>query len=584
MFQKYKDCKPVKNSIEKTRDYNIFFHTHTVTGIVISVGLYVIFLCGAFALFIRNIDNWEVNGVIRDHSSVIDYEKGLDIIEAMGYNMHGRNFFISNSEGPTFFYAPPLTDATLVKSILGILPDSVADGVISLEFDSKTFEKIEEHDEKEHAHLGEFIYGLHYFKPIPVIGQYLSGLVSLFFFFAILTGLIIHWKKIVRNFFTFRIKSSLKNLWTDAHAALGVIGLPFQLMYAITGAIFGMTILIFFPYGFFLYDMDQQTMMEDMYPSIQLKNFKSHGYSGERGNINSLISLSVNSVPEENRKGFQVYVKQYKDYNAHVGIFYITPPLSKNFMSSFESVYRLKDEQLVSEIKYGNTGSYSMGVIEFIHKLHFANYGNYLVKLVYFFTSLLTCFMIISGLMIWIKAREKKAFEKDKKINERIGRFSIGACVGLFPSLALLFVLVKVMPAEMANGFLVVTYIFAAFWGAYIIYSMWIKDYWKMTRHSFWIAGALGILIPVFNGLQSDLWLWELLKKGLIDSFFIDFSWLIMGIISMLIAYYVKPKAHPGKLVKTNSSATKNVSAHPEKSMNPEVLKPGPVVAINNKK
>ena len=574
----------MKSSAEKNRDHNIFFNAHTVTGIIISIGLYVIFLCGAFSLFMHNIDNWEINGVIKDHSAVIDYEKGLNTIEAMGYNMHGRNFFISNSEGPAFFLAPPLTDSTLVKSTMGILPDSVANGIISVELDSKTFQKTEGHGEEEHAHLGEFIYGLHYFKPIPVIGQYLSGLVALFFFFAILTGLVVHWKKIIQNFFTFRIKSSLKNLWTDAHTALGVIGLPFQFMYAITGAIFGMTLLIFIPYQLVVYDMDQQTMMEDLYPSIQVKNFESQGYSGVQGNINGLVNRSVKSVPEENRQGFQVYVKQYKDQNAHVGILYVTPPWSKSFMSHFESVYRLKDEQLVSEIKYGNVGSYSMGVVEFVHKLHFANYGNYLVKLVYFFTSLLTCFMIISGLMIWIKAREKKAYEKDKKINERIGRFSIGACVGLFPSLALLFVLVKVMPAEMTNRFPVITYIFAAFWVAYIIYSMWIKDYSKMTKHSFWVAGVLGILIPFFNGLQSDLWLWESLKKGWIDSFFIDFSWLIMGPISMFIAYFIKPKAHPGKPVKTSSSPSENVSFDPEKSIHPKVLEPGAVVAMNTKK
>ena len=111
-----------------------------------------------------------------------------------------------------------------------------------------------------------------------------------------------------------------------------------------------------------------------------------------------------------------------------------------------------------------------------------------------------------------------------------------------------------------------------------------IKDYSKMTKHSFWVAGVLGILIPFFNGLQSDLWLWESLKKGWIDSFFIDFSWLIMGIISMFIAYFIKPKAHPGKLVKTNSSPAKNVSFNPEKSIHPKVLEPGAVVAMNTKK
>lgn len=73
--------------------------------------------------------------------------------------------------------------------------------------------------------------------PYPY-GYYLSGFVAFFFLFAILTGIIVHWKKIVSNFYLFRPMAKLKTLWTDAHTALGVIGFPFQFVYAVTGAFF----------------------------------------------------------------------------------------------------------------------------------------------------------------------------------------------------------------------------------------------------------------------------------------------------------------------------------------------------------
>ena len=41
------------------RNYNVFFNTHTVSGIVISIALYVIFFAGAFALFKGEIQIWE---------------------------------------------------------------------------------------------------------------------------------------------------------------------------------------------------------------------------------------------------------------------------------------------------------------------------------------------------------------------------------------------------------------------------------------------------------------------------------------------------------------------------------------------
>jgi len=40
------------------RLYNILFHTHTVSGIVISFALFVIFYAGAFSLFRDELYRW----------------------------------------------------------------------------------------------------------------------------------------------------------------------------------------------------------------------------------------------------------------------------------------------------------------------------------------------------------------------------------------------------------------------------------------------------------------------------------------------------------------------------------------------
>ncbi|HAI43900.1 MAG TPA: hypothetical protein DCM40_40295, partial [Maribacter sp.] len=84
--------------------------------------------------------------------------------------------------------------------------------------------------------LGEFLYRLHFFAQLPhPFGYYLSGFVAFFFLFALLTGIIVHWDKIISNFYVFRPMTKLKTVWTDAHTALGVIGFPFQFVYAVTG-------------------------------------------------------------------------------------------------------------------------------------------------------------------------------------------------------------------------------------------------------------------------------------------------------------------------------------------------------------
>ncbi|WP_369450345.1 PepSY domain-containing protein [Algibacter lectus] len=62
----------------------------------------------------------------------------------------------------------------------------------------------------------------------------------------------------------FRPLKKLKTLWTDAHTALGMIGLPFQFVYAVTGAYFMIKLLIVAPNVMVLYDGDQAKLYEDL--------------------------------------------------------------------------------------------------------------------------------------------------------------------------------------------------------------------------------------------------------------------------------------------------------------------------------
>ena len=49
----------------KNRTYNILFHTHTISGIIISALLYIIFFAGSFSFFRDEIVNWERNDVVK---------------------------------------------------------------------------------------------------------------------------------------------------------------------------------------------------------------------------------------------------------------------------------------------------------------------------------------------------------------------------------------------------------------------------------------------------------------------------------------------------------------------------------------
>jgi hypothetical protein len=103
-----------------------------------------------------------------------------------------------------------------------------------------------------------------------------------------------------------------------------------------------------------------------------------------------------------------------------------------------------------------------------------------------------------------------------------------------------MFLLTKTFPTEIEYRFEWISWIFLAFWIGYTTYSFMIKDNFKINRNSLLIAGSIGILIPVSNGLHSGLWFWKSLSQGYPNSFFVDISWLFCGGLTLIIAWKLR--------------------------------------------
>ena len=525
------------------RNYNVFFNTHTVSGIVISIGLFICFFAGAFALFLHNINHWEKNKKEETYRTDIDYERVLSIVEDEGYHLDGRNLFINfrNDLEPHIqvrAQALKMEKDSLSSTNYGKF-DSVAMSRIFLKIDPDSYQITSKKIKPGIQNLGTFLYRLHYFQPIiPVYGIYIAGFVSLFFLFAILTGIIIHWKKILTNFFTFRLKATIKNMWTDAHTALGVIGLPFQFMYAVTGALYGLSLLILFPSVLILFDGDREKLIGYVSPAYKPheKHNKELRY---RANVNELVNKTIEKTGDKKIKYVSVNLSNYQDQNAHL-IVDMRLDEKKDFFGNAYATYRLSDGVLVDEKKL-DENTYLNSVLGLMGKLHFAQFGGYFIKAVYFILALITCFVILSGVMIWLTAREKKMYEHRKKFNRNVGAIYLGASLGLYPAVALFFCLTKMLPLNVDDRFSTMTTIFFGFWLAYIVYAFFIKSTFKINKHAMVLAGVMGLLIPVLNGLQSGLWFWKSLSMGYTDSFFVDVAWLVMGIVTLLSAKNFRP-------------------------------------------
>lgn len=523
------------------RAYNSFFNIHTVTGITITVGLFVIFFAGAFTIFRDEINLWHYNRSEHRSRMDIDYERIIEDVEKKGHQLHGRDLNIRyRSKGDYIRFIANALEKPKDSTTVAQQADAPGNGKrVVLRFDPESYtQNTDKNAEKEF--LGTFIYELHFFSHLPIIGTYLAGFIAFFFALATISGIVVHWKKIVPNFFSFRIKGSLKNLWTDAHVALGVLGLPFQLLYAVTGAYFCTVLwLFYFPTFFVRFEGNSGQFIDAIVPQTTFNEFPPPDPWDTPPSINTLIGDATKQLDPETLDFFSVDIKNYNeiDCGIHIGMGFNR---KEQFVQNAIKVIRFADGKVLQNQEVGED-DYVTVVGSAMRNLHYVSYGGYFMRVVYFIMALITCFVIISGVMIWLTARDNKKYETKTRFNRNIGAIFMGACMGLYPAMALLFCLVKIFPSETKAQFGILANVFFLFWLAFSVSAFFIKSTYKINRYALISGGIIGMAVPVLNGMQSGIWFWNALAMDYVASFFVDVCWLMAGGASLVIGYKVRP-------------------------------------------
>lgn len=537
------------------RIYNVFFHTHTVSGLVISVALFVIFFAGSISFFRDEIINWERQQPIADNTQMdIDFDLALDSIAAR-HNLYGRDITIRqiHEERRVMVAITPSKDTAAVEE---------AQNRAFFYQDPTTQESFTYFEDFT---LGEFIYRLHFFAQIPYpYGYLLSGFVAFFFLFAIVTGVLVHWKKIISNFYLFRPWAKLKTLWTDAHTALGLIGLPFQFVYALTGAvlIIGTSIMLSSASSF-LYNGDSAKLTEDLSSDVAVYPFANQPDS---------VDFSINEmVKQAEQKWESVYaskvvVQNYGDANMHIAVD-VKPTDDEQFAGLGQLAFKASTGEVVFERNpYGET-SYVAGVQDFLIKLHYGNFGGYPLKIIYFIFGIITCFVIISGVLIWVEARDKKSNTPFKrKANQWVASIFLAVSLTMYPVTALSFSVIKIFKeVNDPTPHLLIFKVFFLSWLALSILFSIKRDNYFTNKWTLLLGSLLGFLVPVANGIETGNWFWKTFNPEQLQLFVVDVFWLITSGITLIIFLKIKPRMEETKVVSSSAGNSKYPAKRPAK-------------------
>ncbi|MGO1597098.1 MAG: PepSY-associated TM helix domain-containing protein [Sphingobacterium sp.] len=508
------------------RAYNILFHTHTVSGIVISVVLFIIFFAGAISLYKQEIYQWEDPTARIAVIDNIDFERMIVRLDSIKTGV---------KEADEIRVVLP-TDKRPIYTIYAPVPEGSGNEFATFVYNPHT-DRVTELFQGDGTTTGDTLYHLHFLDQVPwYIGRYIAGFVSLFFAFAVVAGMLIHWKNIISKFYAFSFKQAKKQFWTNAHTVFGIIGLPFQLMYAITGAFYMLSVFILAPAVVVLFKGDQEKLVTMLFPT---EAFHEHESGAQAG-----VHMPIGKGLQQIRQDYPGYRNSYLEIinpgreGAALGTDLMD---EKTFNQDGIVVLDLHSGNYKLEIKPGEK-NYTQSLLWGINKVHFATFGGWMLKALYFLLSIFSCFVIISGVLMWKEARNKPAYsDRQRRFHHRVTMVYLAICFSLFPATALLFIAEQLVPSGAGHAGLVNSLFFLS-WLLFSTIGYLQKTEKHITIYCLILGGVLACAVPLANGFSTGDWFWNTATKNPYV-FMTDIAWLITGIVTLTLACLMKKKS-----------------------------------------
>ncbi|MEM9991309.1 MAG: PepSY-associated TM helix domain-containing protein, partial [Bacteroidota bacterium] len=199
---------------------------------------------------------------------------------------------------------------------------------------------------------------------------------------------------------------------------------------------------------------------------------------------------------------------------------------------------------------------------------HFASFGGLFMKIVYFILSMITCFMLLAGVLLWQAARNNNKYTpKQRQFHHRVTKVYLAICLSLFPATALLFIANKLIGIEMEGRAFYVNSIFFGSWFLLTLIGWRWNDFKQLNRNYLIIGGVASLSIPLANGIVTNDWIWTSFTEEDWYVFSVDITWLFTGATAFLI-WWLSSKANTGrkKQPKVQESTVAKTNSEPRKS------------------
>lgn len=459
----------------KSSTLRTFIAVHTWVGLVAGFCLFIAFYAGAVTLFHSELHAWQTPLPQSTPSTATVQPQAL-VDAVLAAHAEAAKMFALHM--PTT-YEPELT---------------LTVGERHFRLDGAG--KLEEFEER--SHLMDFIYRLHYSAGLPdQFGLYTLGLVCVLYGLALVSGVVIYAPGFFKDLFALRIARNLKRMWRDAHNAIGILSLPFHIMYAWSSAVLALGIILLAPFQYMVFDGKLLKLVgADINAAAPPK---AAGVAAPLLPVAQVMAAIGRAAPEMEVK--RIFYRDAGDANAQVQAY---GDARHGTVAANAAVVLNASNGKVLRVITPESYSPGMRFLRSLQSLHFGNFGHAAVQWMYFVLGIAGAFLFYSGNLLWIESRRKRLNLVQPRSGRLMAQATLGVCLGCVAGVSAMFVLNKLAPA--APGHL-------PLWeerGYYVVF--WLVVVWAFARaparaayELLTLCAALTLAIPCAHWIATGV-------------------------------------------------------------------------------
>lgn len=460
---------------------------HTWSGLLVSWILFVVLFSGTVAVFDKELTRWMTPQLHKLDEVKVGADQVRELIVERAPKAHGYWMHPPTERMPYWTAGWEPADFSEFQSFLvdaqsgEVLPRTVG---------------------------GNFFLELHYELHGGMIGLYVVGVAGVFMLVALVSGVIVH-RRIFKDFFTLRPKAAKQRAWLDAHNVLGVLGLPFHLLMAYTGlAIF---ITFYMTAGIKVaYKNDMEHFFHDVQGAFDREALGKPAKATK--SIDNMILKAREAWGDDSQVGW-INIENPGDAAAMVQI---RKAVDKGMVNDQRTVSFDSGSGALLHVQKPYKPGYK--TYAWLTGLHMAQFGNDLLRVMYFVLGLVGCVMVFGGLQVWVSKRESRGHR-----GVALVRTLNGAVCGGLPIASLgLLAASRLLPADLLQRTRWEATAFVVIWLLALLHALLRRGSRAMAREQFVALAALALLLPVLSLFGPE--------PGRGSTHFANGDWMMVGI------------------------------------------------------